>query len=341
MKNIVVTGGLGFIGSNLVEYLVNKNYFVIIIDNLSYSSNIDNLRTISKNKYKIYCQDIQNRNKNLYILKKYHPVAIFNLAAETHVDRSIENPYKFIKSNILGVFEVLESLKKYLNNKKNKIKLIHVSTDEVYGDIKKNKLSKEKDPYLPSSPYAASKAASDLLIQSYIRTYKLPCIITNCCNNYGPKQFPEKLIPKIIINLLDNKKIPIYGNGKQEREWIHVEDHCSALYKIFQIGQVGEQINIGSGEVRNNLKLTKVLINNFNEIHHIPTKSTISFVKDRPGHDKRYALNSNKLKKKYKWKKKYDLQAGLYATVKWYLANDEWIKKINKQKFTKRLGLKF
>lgn len=341
MKNIIVTGGLGFIGSNLVEYLVNKKYFVIIIDNLSYSSNIDNLKKIPKNKYKIYYQDIQNRNKNLYILKKYHPVAIFNLAAETHVDRSIENPYKFIKSNILGVFGILESLKKYLNNKKNKIKLIHVSTDEVYGDIKKNKLSKEKDPYLPSSPYAASKAASDLLIQSYIRTYNLPCIITNCCNNYGPKQFPEKLIPKIIINLLDNKKIPIYGNGKQEREWIHVEDHCSALYKIFLIGKIGEQINIGSGEVRNNLKLTKVLINNFNEIHHTSTKSTISFVKDRPGHDKRYALNSNKLKKKYKWKKKYNLQAGLYATVKWYLANDEWIKKINKQKFTRRLGLKF
>ena len=169
-----------------------------------------------------------------------------------------------IKHNYL-----IEIYKKYINNKKNKIKLIHVSTDEVYGDIKKNKFSKEKDPYLPSSPYAASKAASDLLIQSYIRTYNLPCIITNCCNNYGPKQFPEKLIPKIIINLLDNKKIPIYGNGKQEREWIHVEDHCSALYKIFQIGQVGEQINIGSGEVRNNLKLTKVLINNFNEIHHI------------------------------------------------------------------------
>ena len=340
-KKIIVTGGLGFIGSNLVKLLIKKKFFVINIDKVSYSSNFANLNDI-KNNYKFYKADINNNKIIKKIFEKHQPIGLFNLAAETHVDKSIDNPQNFIKSNINGVYNLIETTQKFLKLSKIKnFRFIHISTDEVYGDIKKNKLSKEKDPYLPSSPYAASKAASDLLIQSYIRTYKLPCIITNCCNNYGPKQFPEKLIPKIIINLLDNKKIPIYGNGKQEREWIHVEDHCSALYKIFQIGQVGEQINIGSGEVRNNLKLTKVLINNFNEIHHIPTKSTISFVKDRPGHDKRYALNSNKLKKKYKWKKKYDLQAGLYATVKWYLANDEWIKKINKQKFTKRLGLKF
>jgi len=220
MKTVIVTGGLGFIGSNLINILNSKDYFTINIDKLSYASNLKNINSNIKN-YKFYKEDINNKNFVKNILNKYNPSIIYNLAAETHVDRSIDGPTNFINSNILGVFNILESIK----NHKNKIKLIQISTDEVYGDIQKNYKSKENDAYNPSSPYAASKASGDLLIKSYIRTYKLNAIITNCCNNYGPNQYPEKLIPTIIYNLIKNKSIPIYGNGKNIREWIYVKDH--------------------------------------------------------------------------------------------------------------------
>jgi len=334
MKKIIVTGGLGFIGSNLVEFLIKKKFFVIIVDNYSYSSNLQNLKNIPKNKFKIYNCDINNKKKIKNIFKKYNPICVFNLAAETHVDRSIDNPNQFIKSNIYGVFNLLEVLRNFKN-----IKLIHISTDEVYGDIPKSKFSKENDPYIPSSPYAASKACSDLLIKSYIRTYKLNCIITNCSNNYGPKQFPEKLIPKIIINLLSGKNIPIYGNGKNEREWIYVEDHCNALFKIFKTGKAGEQINIGSNEIFTNLQIAKKILKQFKELGN-HTKSKIIFVKDRPGHDKRYALNSNKLKINFKWKRNTNLTKGLKKTIKWYLENKSWIRNLDKSKYNRRLGNK-
>ena len=334
MKKIIVTGGLGFIGSNLVEYLLKKKYFVIIVDNFSYSSNINNLKNISKNKIKIIRCDINQKKIIEKIFKTNKPKCIFNLAAETHVDRSIDNPDKFIKSNINGIYNLLEVLKKFKS-----VRLVHVSTDEVYGDIPKGKFSKETDPYIPSSPYAASKAASDLLVKSYVRTYKLNCIITNCSNNYGPKQFPEKLIPKIILNLILGKDIPIYGNGKNEREWIHVYDHCAALYKIYKNGKAGDQINIGSDEIFTNVQIVKTLLKQFRKFND-KTFSKIAFVKDRPGHDKRYALNSNKLKKQFKWKKKYNLKTGLVNTLKWYMNNQEWIMNLNKSKFTKRMGNK-
>ena len=332
MKKIIITGGLGFIGSNLVEYLFKKKYVTIVVDNFSYSSNLNNLKNFPKDKIKIIKCDINQKKKIEQIIKKYKPECIFNLAAETHVDRSIDNPDIFIKSNINGVYNLLEALKKF-----KKVRLIHISTDEVYGDISKGKFSKEKDSYDPSSPYAASKAASDLLVKSYVRTYKLDCIITNCSNNYGPKQFPEKLIPKIILNLMLGKNIPIYGNGKNEREWIHVYDHCAALYKIYKNGKSGDQINIGSGEVYSNIKIAKSLLYHFNKLYG-KTFSKIIFVKDRPGHDKRYALNSTKLKKQFKWGKKYNFNAGLIHTLKWYIKNKEWILRLNKSKFTKRMG---
>ena len=219
MKKVIVTGGLGFIGSNLINIL-EKKYFVINIDKVTYASNFKNINSSIKN-YKFYKQDINNKIFIKSILKKYRPSIIFNLAAETHVDRSIDGPKQFIESNVLGVFNLLESIRNY----KKKIKLIHISTDEVYGDIKKNHMSKEEDRYNPSSPYSASKASGDLLIKSYIRTYKIPAVITNCCNNFGPNQYPEKLIPTIIYNILNKKPIPIYGTGKNVREWIYVEDH--------------------------------------------------------------------------------------------------------------------
>jgi dTDP-glucose 4,6-dehydratase len=251
MKKIIVTGGLGFIGSNLINILKNK-YFIINIDKISYASNFNNIDTNIKN-YKFYEEDINNKIFIKNILKKYNPSIIFNLAAETHVDRSIDGPKKFIESNILGVFNLLESIR----NHKKKIKLIHISTDEVYGDIKKNYKSKEEDAYNPSSPYSASKASGDFLIKSYIRTYKMPAIITNCCNNFGPNQYPEKLIPTIIYNILNKKPIPIYGKGANVREWIYVKDHCDAIIKIAEKGIVGENYNIGSGIVLNNIQIAK------------------------------------------------------------------------------------
>ena len=339
MKKIVVTGGLGFIGSNLVKKLCERNYLVIIVDKKNYSSNINNLKDISKKKFVFNKFDITNKSKFLNLLVKYKPNAIFNLAAETHVDRSISNPSEFINSNILGVFSILEAFKKYLDLTKKKSKLIHISTDEVYGDIKKNSFSSEFDAYNPSSPYAASKAASDHLIKSYFRTYGLPIIITNCSNNYGPKQFPEKLIPKIITSILKNENIQIYGKGINQREWIFVDDHCDALIKILQNGKIGNNYNIGSGEVLNNNQICKLIFKYMKIKKKIDFNFKIIYVKDRPGHDKRYALNSNKLKKELHWKSRYKIKDGLAKTIDWYLNNQKWISDINKKNYEKRIGL--
>jgi dTDP-glucose 4,6-dehydratase len=337
-KTVLVTGGLGFIGSNLVVHLIKLNYFVIILDKKTYSSNLMNLKNIKRSQFKLIISDINNKLEISKIFKKYNPIGVFNLAAETHVDRSIDNPEIFVKSNVNGVLVLLEQLKKYKKRNRN-IKFLHISTDEVYGDIPKRKTSLETDPYKPSSPYAASKASADHLVRSYYRTFKLPLIITNCCNNYGPKQFPEKLIPKLILNLIQNKKLPIYGKGINEREWIHVDDHCKALIKIFKKGKIGESYNIGSGDIVSNNIVSKRLIKLFKTKINKDCKSKIVFVKDRPGHDLRYALNSNKIKK-LGWKKKLNLNKGLFLTIKWYLENTQWIKKINKKKYSNRLGLK-
>jgi len=335
MKTIIVTGGLGFIGSNLINILSRKKYFIINIDKVTYASNSRNIKKNIKN-YKFYKQDINNQNFIKKILDKYSPSLIFNVAAETHVDRSIDGPKQFIDSNIYGVFNLLEAIRKF----KKKIKLIHVSTDEVYGDIVKNKSSKETDPYNPSSPYSASKASSDLLIKSYVRTYKIPAIITNCCNNYGPNQYPEKLIPTIIYKIINKKPIPIYGNGKNIREWIHVEDHCNALIKISEKGFLGENYNIGSGVELNNINIVKKIVSSFKEIDiNLANKAKFVFVKDRPGHDLRYSLNSSKIKKNLKWKCKYNFNEGINKTIIWYI--DKFNKKFFKNKdFQNRIGLK-
>lgn len=339
MKKIIVTGGLGFIGSNLVNELCKRNYFVIIVDKLTYSGNLYNLKKIPQKKFKLYKFDIANHKKFFNLLKKYKPIGIMNLAAETHVDRSIDNSFPFIHSNILGVYSILEALRKFQKNKKKKCKLVHISTDEVYGDIKKKYFSKENDAYNPSSPYAASKASSDHLVKAYFRTYKVPSIITNCSNNYGPRQHPEKLIPKLIINIINNQDLPIYGKGENEREWIHVLDHCNALIKVFEKGKLGETYNIGSGEVLNNNYISNLLIKLFKK-KKINTSSKIEYVIDRPGHDLRYALNSKKITKELGWKKKYNIKLGLLDTINWYLNNKTWIKKLHSNYYNKRLGLK-
>ena len=334
-RKVIVTGGLGFIGSNLIELLLEKNFFVINIDSVTYSSNYYNTKDFKKN-YKFINCNINNQKKIFNILSKNKPVAIFNLAAETHVDRSIDSPKKFIDSNILGVFNLLEAFRKF--NKKNKnSKLIHISTDEVYGDIL-NGRSNEDYSYKPSSPYAASKASSDHLVYSYFRTYKLPVIITNCSNNYGPKQHPEKLVPKLIYNILNNKPLPIYGKGKNSREWIYVKDHCEALIKVYQKGKVGEFYNIGSNKNLNNLEVCKNLINVSKNLIKLGKKVKISFVKDRPGHDIRYALNSNKIKKDLGWFPKTSFKEGIKLTFNWYYNNRSYYKSLSKKDIIKRLG---
>ena len=337
MKKIIVTGGLGFIGSNLIELLIKKNFSVINIDKVTYSSNFYNTQEFlnSPNYMFVKC-DLNNKSKLAKIIFLHKPICIFNLAAETHVDRSIDGPESFIKSNILGVFNLLEIFRKY-SKKNKKTRLIHISTDEVYGDILKGR-SHEDFPYKPSSPYAASKAASDHLVSSYVRTFKIPAIVTNCSNNYGPKQHPEKLIPKLIYNILNNKSLPIYGNGKNSREWIFVEDHCEALLKVFQIGKIGEFYNIGSNKNLDNLEICKILIKIAKQKIKIGKNVKIEFVKDRPGHDVRYALDSKKILKKLGWKSKIIFEKGLEKTFLWYLKNDKYYKYISKTDIIKRIG---
>ncbi len=339
MQKILVTGGLGFIGSNLIKLLLKKKYQVINIDKISYSSNFYNVKNFKKNKnYSFIKCDINNKKKLLTILKKNKPIGIFNLAAETHVDRSIDDPKAFINSNILGVFNLLEVFRNYSKINK-KIKLIHISTDEVFGDLKKGR-SNEKFTYNPSSPYAASKASSDHLVSAYVKTYKLRGIVTNCSNNYGPRQHPEKLIPKLIYNIIKNKSLPIYGKGKNSREWIHVYDHCEALIKVFKNGKFGEFYNIGSNKNLNNLEITNSLIKISKKIIKIGSNVKIKFVKDRPGHDFRYALNSNKIKRNLNWKSKIKFDKGLYETFLWYYKNQKYYSSINKKDIILRLGLK-
>jgi dTDP-glucose 4,6-dehydratase len=337
MMNIVVTGGLGFIGSNLIELLLKKKYKVINVDKITYSSSFYNTSSFKKNY--IFCRcDLNDKKKLNSIFTKYKPIGIFNLAAETHVDRSIDDPKAFIDSNIVGVYNLLECFRKYvLKNKK--ARLVHISTDEVYGDILQGR-SNEKHSYKPSSPYAASKASSDHLVYSYVRTFKIPALITNCSNNYGPKQHPEKLIPKLIYNILNNKPLPIYGNGLNSREWIFVNDHCEALLKVFKKGVNGEFYNIGSNKNLNNIQICKTLLKISKSLTGPMQNAKIKFVKDRPGHDFRYALNSNKIKKKLRWVPKTTFENGIKKTFQWYVKNSNYYKSFPKKDIIKRLGVK-
>ena len=335
MKKIIVTGGLGFIGSNLIELLLRKNFYVINVDKGTYSSNLYNTKEFKNSKkYELIKLDIGNK-KIEKIFLKYKPLGIFNLAAETHVDRSIDNPDSFIHSNIVGVYNLLECFKNFSKN--NKSKFIHISTDEVYGDVIRGRTS-EKYPYQPSSPYAASKASSDHLVNSYIRTYNLRAIVTNCSNNYGPKQHPEKLIPKLIYNIMNNKPLPIYGNGTNSREWIYVKDHCDALIKVFLKGKIGEFYNIGSNKNLSNLSVTRELLKGSKKLIKIGKKVKINFVKDRPGHDIRYALNSNKIKSMLGWYPKTSFKKGIKLTLDWYFKNKSYYKSLSKKDIIKRLG---
>ena len=336
MKRFIVTGGYGFIGSNLIRLLLKKKFKVLNIDNLSYSAQKYNLKDIRGKNYLFKKIDINNRKEIAKILRKYKPHGIFNLAAETHVDRSIDGPKNFINSNIIGTFNLLEAFRKH-SYKNKKCRLIHISTDEVYGD-KLYGRSKEFDSYKPSSPYAATKASSDHLVSSYIRTYNIAAIVTNCSNNYGPKQHPEKLIPKLIYYILKNKNLPIYAKGLNSREWIYVTDHCEALIKIFKKGKIGNFYNIGSNINMKNIDVVNKLISVAKSKITLKKNVKIKFVKDRPGHDFRYALNSNKIKKELKWKPRTTFKDGIEKTFMWYFKNQKYYSNLSKKDITERLG---
>ena len=341
MKKILITGGSGFIGSNLVNLLLKKKYTVINIDKSAYSANPYNVKKFRNNKnYLFFKLDINQRTKIIKIIKKYKPEGIINLAAETHVDRSIDDAEKFVKTNIGGVYNLLEILRKLKKKTKNKMKFLQISTDEVYGDIPGSKLASEKDNYNPSSPYSASKASADQLVKAYGRTYGIKTLIANPCNNYGQNQFPEKFIPKMIFNILNNKPLPIYGKGGNIREWIHVNDNCEAILKIFQKGKFGENYNIGTNIKLKNIDIVKKLLKIAKSKIMVGNKVKISFVKDRPGHDLRYALNSSKIRKKMKWKHKISTSKGLEDTFDWYKNNLGYFKKVSKRNIGIRLGLK-
>ena len=336
MSKILVTGGLGFIGSNLITKLLEKNYKVLNIDKVSYASNFYNTKDFSRNKnYKFIKCNLNNLKKLQQIINKYKPSGIFNVAAETHVDRSIDGPKNFIDSNIIGTFNLLEVIRNY----KSKIKIVHISTDEVYGDVLKGR-SNENDPYKPSSPYAASKASSDHLVYSYVKTFNIPAIITNCSNNFGPRQHPEKLIPKLIYNILNNKNLPIYGKGKNSREWIYVGDHCDALIKVYKSGKLGGFYNVGSNYNIDNLTVVKKLLYIAKKKINLGKNVKIKFVKDRPGHDMRYAIDSNKIKKELKWRPKVNFMIGLAKTFDWYRNNQNYYSKLNKKDIINRIGIK-
>ncbi len=344
---ILITGGYGFIGSNFIINQINhSNNSVLNIDSLTYAGNLNNLKSIEKSKrYKFVKADICDSAKILKTIKNYEPDAIIHFAAESHVDRSIDNPMTFIQTNIIGTATLLYSVTNFLKSNPNKkFRFLHVSTDEVYGSLGKEGYFLESTPYSPNSPYSASKASSDHLVKAWNQTYKLPILITNCSNNYGPFQFPEKLIPLIIANCFDEKPLPVYGKGLNIRDWLYVEDHCNALYRVLLKGKIGNTYNIGGNNEIKNIDIVTMICTIMDEL--LPRKNfkkyseLITYVKDRPGHDFRYAINASKIKKELNWEPKEVFKTGIKKTIKWYIENETWWRKIqNKTYIQERLGL--
>lgn len=336
---ILVTGGAGFIGSAVIRHIIkNTDDSVINVDKLTYAGNLNSVADVSDNdRYVFERADICDSSKIEEIFQKHQPDAIMHLAAESHVDRSIDGPAAFIETNILGTYTLLESARKYWKDlsdpRKQSFRFHHISTDEVYGDLHgTDDLFTEKTPYAPSSPYSASKASSDHLVRAWHRTYSLPVIVTNCSNNYGPYHFPEKLIPVIILNALAGKPLPVYGKGNQVRDWLYVEDHARALYKVVTEGIVGETYNIGGHNEKQNIEVVKSICNLLEELApiektglNIPNyESLITYVADRPGHDLRYAIDASKIERELGWKPEESFESGLRNTVEWYLNNKKW-----------------
>jgi dTDP-glucose 4,6-dehydratase len=350
-KTIFVTGGAGFIGSALVRFLINETeHTVVNFDKLTYAGNLESLVSIEQNeRYHFVQGDICNRETVSATFAKFQPDFIMHLAAESHVDRSIDGPGEFIQTNVVGTYELLEVARAYYtslsDDKKSVFRFHHISTDEVYGDLGETGLFTEETSYEPSSPYSASKAASDHLVRAWHRTYQLPVVLTNCSNNYGPYHFPEKLIPLIILNALEGKQLPVYGDGKQVRDWLFVEDHARALYKVVTEGQLGETYNIGGFNEKQNIEVVTTICNHLNELivdkpaNLNDFKELITFVKDRPGHDVRYAIDATKINKELGWQPKETFESGILKTIKWYLDNQVWCKNVQDGSYQReRLG---
>lgn len=338
---ILVTGGAGFIGSAVVRHIIqNTEHQVLNVDKLTYAGNLESLSSVSKNeRYQFFKTDICDRIALDQLFKEFQPNVVMHLAAESHVDRSISGPFDFIETNIIGTYQLLEASRAYwlgLNDtKKAEFRFHHISTDEVYGDLEgTTDLFTETTPYSPSSPYSASKASSDHLVRAWNRTYGLPVLITNCSNNYGPYHFPEKLIPLMILNALQGKALPVYGNGQQIRDWLFVEDHARALYKVVTEGVIGETYNIGGHNEKANLEVVYAICDLLEELAPIKPegivqyKDLIIYVKDRPGHDVRYAIDATKIKNELNWVPEESFETGLRKTVEWYLKNTEWVEHV-------------
>ncbi|KFD17370.1 dTDP-glucose 4,6-dehydratase [Tatumella ptyseos ATCC 33301] len=338
---LLITGGAGFIGSAVVRNIIGNTLDeVIVVDSLTYAGNLESLATISDSqRYHFEQVDICDRNALDALFSKYQPDAVMHLAAESHVDRSIDGPAAFIETNVVGTYTLLEAARQYWNTleteAKQTFRFHHISTDEVYGDLEgTDDLFTETTPYAPSSPYSASKASSDHLVRAWLRTYGLPTIVTNCSNNYGPYHFPEKLIPLIILNALAGKPLPVYGNGSQIRDWLYVEDHARALYKVVTEGEVGETYNIGGHNERQNIDVVKTICQLLEEL--VPNKPTgvehytdlITYVKDRPGHDLRYAIDASKIERELGWTPAETFESGIRKTVEWYLNNETWWQRV-------------
>lgn len=349
---ILVTGGAGFIGSSVIRHLLgNEDYSVINVDKLTYAGNLSSLASVSDNsRYHFEEVDICDAPEIKRIFDQYQPDAVMHLAAETHVDRSIDGSADFIQTNIIGTHTLLEASRLYWErlegNKQNKFRFLHVSTDEVYGDLDaKESFFTESTAYAPSSPYSASKAASDHLVRAWRRTFNLPVLVTNCSNNYGSHQFPEKLIPLIILNSLEKSPLPIYGDGSQIRDWLYVDDHARALILVLKNGKVGETYNIGGDNEVENIHVVRTICSLLDELRPASDLASytelITFVTDRPGHDKRYAINSNKIQGELGWKPSENFDSGLRKTVEWYLNNLDWCENTQHGSgLRKRIGLR-
>jgi dTDP-glucose 4,6-dehydratase len=353
---VVITGGAGFIGSNLVHYaLAHTSDRLIIVDKLTYAGSLLNLEAaLGSPRVTFVRADIADRGAMARLFDEHAPRALMNLAAETHVDRSIDGPGPFIESNIVGTFVLLQLAAAYLRDRpaveRERFRFVHVSTDEVYGTLGREGLFSEDTPYAPNSPYAASKASADHLVRAYFHTYGLPAIITNCSNNYGPYQFPEKLIPLVILNAVEGRPLPIYGDGGNIRDWLHVEDHCAGLLAALEAGQPGEKYNIGGGNERTNLEVVDGICDVLDALRPPARNPALqgrssyrelkTFVPDRPGHDRRYAIDAGKIRRELGWRPRHDFASGLHATVQWYLEHRDWCGQVQAGRYDReRLGL--
>lgn len=349
MQTLLITGGAGFIGSCFVRRAMKRaDVQIINLDKLTYAGNPDSLPDTDIDLHTLVVGDIGDTTLVRQLLETHQPTAIVNFAAESHVDRSIDGPLTFVETNVLATCRMLEEVRRYYaalsGEAKDVFRFLHVSTDEVYGSLGDTGLFTEETPYSPNSPYSASKAASDHFVRAYHHTYGLPTVITNCSNNYGPYQFPEKLIPLIILNAIEGKPLPVYGDGLNVRDWLFVEDHCSAIEHVLSAGRIGECYNIGGNNEQTNLSIVKMICATIDRLTpglaHRPCENLITYVKDRPGHDRRYAIDASRIASELNWTPQQDFQSGLELTIRWYLDNPTWVSRVQSGKYRgERLGL--